>query len=77
MAVNNGDKFSTKDQDNDSRSGSNCVVQHLGAWWHGSCHHANLNGDYGSTVNGNGLNWKTWKGFAHSMSYTVMMVKPR
>lgn len=32
-----GEKFTTKDQDND-KDGGNCAITYTGAWWHKSCH---------------------------------------
>ncbi len=40
-----GQKFSTKDQDNDS-DGKNCAEFYYGAWWYKSCYNSNLNGPY-------------------------------
>ena len=75
MAYHNGMKFTTKDNDNDAWV-HNCAVQHShGAWWYNTCHQASLNGKYGNTQGNRGLNWITWKGNRHSMSYTAIMVK--
>ena len=74
MSTHNGQKFSTKDQDNDAWS-DNCAVRYKGAWWFHHCHVANLNGLYGSTALAEGINWNTWKGFQLSMAYTAIMVK--
>ena len=70
----NGRMFTTKDRDNDEAS-TNCAVSSHGAWWYGDCHQANLNGDYGNTNAGVGLNWDTWKGLEHSMASTAIMVR--
>ena len=44
----NGQKFSTKDDDNDANS-NNCAVVNTGAWWYGNCYLSNLNGHYGDS----------------------------
>ncbi|XP_074066764.1 ficolin-2-like isoform X2 [Macrotis lagotis] len=70
--------FSTKDQDNDENVG-NCAQIFKGAWWYGSCHHANLNGLY---LQGNhesyadGINWKTGKGLKYSYKVSEMKFRP-
>ena len=58
LDYHNGQKFSTKDNDNDN-SGYNCAVRWLGAWWYHNCHYSNLNGHYGNDENSKGINWKT------------------
>ena len=45
LAVHNGMKFTTKDQDNDTW-GKNCAVKCKGAWWFVDCMHSDLNGPY-------------------------------
>lgn len=47
MTYHNGEKFSTRDQDNDNWD-KHCAQSYLGAWWYKSCHYANLNGQYGN-----------------------------
>ena len=75
MTYHNGMRFSTKDRDYDLWP-KNCATEHSpGGWWYNGCHRANLNGIYGDPGYWRGLNWYTWKGNRHSMSYTAIMVK--
>ncbi len=73
-SYHNGQKFSTKDHDNDQNNG-NCAVVYSGAWWFNKCHGSNLNGDY---LNGthssfaDGVDWSTWKGHYYSLRFTEM-----
>ena len=69
--------FTTKDQDNDRKSGANCAQVRTGAWWYNSCAWSNLNGKYlGNTVNWDGINWYHWKNNSLSLKRSVMMVRP-
>ena len=69
--------FTTKDQDNDRKSGANCAQVRTGAWWYKSCAWSNLNGKYlGNTVNWDGINWYHWKNNSLSLKRSVMMVRP-
>ena len=79
MAWQLGQKFSTRDQDNDVDTTRPCAVTFKGAWWYNRCHHSNLNGLYleGShTSYADGVNWRTWKGFHYSLRVTEMKIKP-
>jgi len=69
-----GDSFSTRDQDNDAYSGS-CATTYKGAWWYDSCHESNLNGLYGNTEYGQGINWRHWRGYHYSMRFTEMKIR--
>ena len=58
--------FSTKDRDNDGRSGSNCATTYKGGWWYGRCPHSNLNGLYhrgGYSSFGDCVRWFYRKGY--------------
>ena len=73
----NGQKFSTKDHDNDSYK-DNCATMYKGGWWYNDCHSANLNGLY---LNGHytkyavGMVWETCKGYYYSFMKTKMMMR--
>lgn len=64
MKYNNGRKFSTKDSDNDIKSGS-CAAEQ-GAWWHGNCSNSILNYDMKK-------NKLYWRGFNYIKS--TMMIR--
>ncbi|KAM4020402.1 ficolin-1-like isoform 2-T2 [Anomaloglossus baeobatrachus] len=79
MTYHNNSMFSTKDQDNDSSTGS-CINKYNGGWWYGSCLHASLNGlylhgSYDGTTN-NGIIWKFGKGWKYSYKRTEMKIRP-
>jgi len=78
-ADQNGQKFSTRDQDNDATGdGYSCAQTYKGAWWYSACHHSNLNGLYHGGAHSSfadGVNWYTWKGFYYSLKFTEMKVR--
>jgi len=76
MIYHLGQKFSTRDQDNDAASSGSCAVVRKGAWWYDSCGHANLNGEYNNTAFGKGVNWYLWKNHPYSLRFTAMKIKP-
>ena len=76
-----GEKFSTRDQDNDPWSGGSGAMDYKGAWWYGDSHHANLNGLYYRTgsyrsTNRDGVEWYHWKGSRYSIRVTEMKFRP-
>ncbi|XP_072016507.1 uncharacterized protein [Amphiura filiformis] len=76
--MGHGEKFSTKDADNDKHSGVHCAQKNMGGWWYHSCYKANLNGKYLGGDPGtktNGVAWKPWKGF-YSLAKTEMKLRP-
>lgn len=74
-----GQKFSTRDQDNDIHPGASCAVLFKGAWWHSACHDTNLNGLYlrGVTTQfATGVVWQHWRGDYYSLKFTEMKFRP-
>ncbi|XP_019853437.1 PREDICTED: fibrinogen C domain-containing protein 1-like [Amphimedon queenslandica] len=76
-SYHNGRRFTTRDNDNDLRSGINCAQQWAGAWWYNSCHYSNLNGRYykASPEYGKGINWRTWTGYDISLKFSEMKTR--
>ena len=78
FAHHNGNKFSTKDKDQDVHS-INCAQNYIGAWWYSGCHESNLNGIYHEGAHktyGDGINWSAWKGYYYSLKFTEMKMRP-
>ena len=70
--TNNGQKFSTKDQDNDNFGGS-CAIERGGAWWYNYCGYSNLNSRYES--NGISGGWHHWNN-GGPISFSEMKIRP-
>ena len=77
FTYHNQSDFSTLDRDNDNSLFTSCAQERKAGWWYKNCQQSNLNGIYGSTVNYEGVNWYSWKGYKVSMTGTRMMVKPK
>ena len=78
LASNRGQKFSTRDQDNDVFSNS-CAVRRKGAWWYRACGNSNVNGRYlrgRYTSSADGVNWYHWTGLYYSLRFTEMKIRP-
>ena len=76
----NGQRFSTRDRDNDAWVHS-CVHRHRGGWWFHACMTANLNGIYyNGTYTGHpsfpdGIVWSTWRGLLYSLKFSEMKLR--
>ncbi|CAD6998842.1 unnamed protein product [Ceratitis capitata] len=76
-----GEKFTTKDSDND-QWGENCAKQYTGAWWYQKCHASNLNGlyyggEFPKDQYAKGVVWHSWLGHYYSLKYVHMAMRPR
>ena len=70
----NGQKFSTRDEDNDN-TGGNCANYWKGAWWFNSCMQSHLNAPYSYTSivsSWSGVLWYDWRGDTYSLKFTEM-----
>ncbi|KAL9961149.1 hypothetical protein ACROYT_G030042 [Oculina patagonica] len=78
LANHNGLPFTTKDQDNDKRSDSNCAVEFIGAWWYNDCYYSNLNGPYhhGKYTGTDSANWHEWKKNYDAAKRAEMKIRP-
>jgi len=79
LGVQNGQKFSTYDADNDV-SKISCAVNFRAAWWYKNCMDSNLNGEYrlfGEKFDGwKGVIWYKFKqSDLHSMKFAEMKVR--
>ncbi|XP_029581984.1 angiopoietin-related protein 4 [Salmo trutta] len=75
--------FSTRDQDNDQKSDTNCAKHLSGGWWFSNCGRSNLNGRYFMSPppkqrhqRKQGVFWKTWRGHYYPLKTTIMMIAP-
>ena len=78
MPWHDGQSFSTKDQNNDPRSGYNCAKLYEGAWWFNTCFQAHLNGKYypqGEVSYPQGIQWSKWKGHRYSLKKCSMKIR--
>ncbi|XP_017478806.1 PREDICTED: ficolin-2-like isoform X2 [Rhagoletis zephyria] len=82
MITQKGQKFTTKDRDNDKHTSYNCAVTFKGAWWYNRCHDSNLNGrylfgEYSYFEEAEGIDWYTWHGHEYSLKYVHMAIRPK
>ncbi|XP_070701776.1 angiopoietin-related protein 4 [Pempheris klunzingeri] len=75
--------FSTRDQDNDQKTDTNCAKHLSGGWWFSNCGRSNLNGRYFQSPppkqrhqRKQGIFWKTWRGRYYPLKYSMMMIAP-
>ena len=78
LKYHDGQRFSTKDRNNNDYQRENCAVKHIGAWWYKRCDWSNLNGKYlrNGRVTPTGITWKTWKRSYYSMKRVEMKLRP-
>lgn len=72
--TSNGQKFSTKDQDN-----TGCSKRYHGAWWYKGCHFSNLNGHFSATKINDDASYMSWfhmHNSYQSMKTSFMMMRP-
>lgn len=80
LSYHRGQKFSTKDKDNDDHAKTSCSVAHRGAWWYKSCHHSNLNGHHyegNHTSYADGINWKSFHEYHYSLKVSSLSIRPK
>ena len=75
-----GQKFSTKDQDNDSWSDGNCAQFRVAGWWHYACGSSSLNGKHfpyeqRNNPGGGGIRWNRWKSRDYSFKFSEMKIR--
>lgn len=75
LLYQNGGKWSTIDEDNDTWGGE-CTVKCNGPGWHKACQRSNPLGGYGSTEFCRGINWRTFKHKTISLDYIEYLVRP-
>ena len=83
LKINNGQRFTTFDNDNDVHSTANCGDAYKSGWWFKNCFTGNLNGIYHSggkvTVAASGMHWGAKTPFSdyyeNSLLFTEMKVR--
>ncbi|KAK2144549.1 hypothetical protein LSH36_748g02070 [Paralvinella palmiformis] len=71
---NNGQRFSTSDQDNDSNETGNCAQQYAGGWWYSNCTYCSLTSEYGPNSQ-NGIFWNSWPSVYNYFRYAAMKMR--
>jgi len=80
IAWNNGNKFSTKDNDNDNKANENCAMSYQrGGLWYGSCSAVFPNGQYQlqeESLAYVGIQWKNnWLNNLQSLKWIEFMIR--
>ena len=75
-----GQKFTTKDQDNDSKPDKNCARIRGGGWWHQQCGVSSLNGQYFTYEDRNnadmgGICWNLTTDNNYSFMFSEMKIR--
>lgn len=74
----NGMNFTTSDSDLNGNENANCAQLSKGGWLFNNCFQALCTGPYSHLPQGgNGIIWKTWRGFQHSLKKCEMKIRPR
>ena len=77
--INDGMRFSTRDNDNDNYDTVNCAEVHKGAWWFNACYQSHLNAPYYhdsySAATWRGIIWYDWKGKDYTLKFTEMKIR--
>ncbi|XP_008296336.1 angiopoietin-related protein 4 [Stegastes partitus] len=75
--------FSTRDQDNDQKTDTNCAKHLSGGWWFSNCGRSNLNGRFFQSPppkqrhqRKQGIFWKTWRGRYYPLKSSKIMIAP-
>ncbi|CAF1203359.1 unnamed protein product [Rotaria sordida] len=78
LSYNRGMRFTTRDQDNDQSTSSQCAENYKSGWWHTGCTLANLNGLYlrGNDSTATGVFWNNWLGAKYSLKTCAMKIRP-
>ncbi|XP_013106881.1 fibrinogen C domain-containing protein 1-like [Stomoxys calcitrans] len=78
--LNEGQKFTTIDRDNDQLGNNNCAILFLGAWWHKACYLCNLFGPYkkgrvDDSELGQIVQWHSFRGNVTSLKFAEMKIQ--
>ncbi|CAH2035160.1 unnamed protein product, partial [Iphiclides podalirius] len=79
LSYHAGQKFSTRDVDNDEWKDGSCATEHGGAWWYKECDKSNLNARYSLSAEepqGQNMYWISFKAPAVPLIKSRMMIRP-
>merc|ERR1712121_213289 len=75
LSYHNGQFFTTWDRDGDPVASVNCAVKYHAPFWYNTCHRVNLNGNWGNTAYGMGLNWYSLTSFFKGVTFSEMKMR--